>query len=118
MRLALSLFLLAGCQPTESSFESSFPVDFCAYAAPCVNAAAPGSADTGEVTEDACTAEVTDYVATVAGDDGCTFNADAAGACLSAIADASSCADGEAVRDACEGVFTGDSCDLHLDAML
>lgn len=113
------LLVLTGCATTESQFQGDFPAKFCAFAVPCINDAAPGaSADTADVTESSCTTEMTDYVDTLNSDEGCTFDSDAAEKCLAAVDAAASCGDAENVRDECEGVFSGDSCDLHLDAFL
>lgn len=113
-----AILTLTGCAVTPEAFQEDFPPAFCTYAVPCAEAAPPGETDTGALSESQCEVEFTDYVATVSGDEGCTFNADAAQACLDAIAAAASCSAAETVRDACEGVYTGDACDLHLSALL
>lgn len=112
------LSLLLACSPSVSSFQSDFPVSFCAYAVPCAEALPPGDADTGVLTTADCEAEVGDTLAAVAGDEGCTYDGAAAQACLDALTAADSCSAAESVRDACEDVFTGDACDLHLSEML
>ncbi len=115
--LPFSLFLLAACTPTVDQFRSDFPGTFCAYAVPCLDELPPEDGDTGEVSTASCEAELVDYIDTLAGDEGCTFDGEAAQACLDSL-EAPTCSEAEGVRDACENVFVGDDCDLHLSALL
>lgn len=118
MRFIILLPLLAACQLTVDQFHEDFPPAFCAYAVPCAESAPPGETDTAALSESACEAEFADYVDTLESDEGCTFDPEAGQKCLDAIEAATSCSSAETVRDECENVFTGDSCDLHLSALL
>lgn len=113
----LPVVFLAACSTTPDQFTESFPAPFCEYAVPCIDELPPGS-DTGEVSTASCESEVTDSLATLAKDEACTFDAEAADACTAALEAASSCSDAEAVRDACENIYTGDDCDVQLYTLL
>lgn len=101
-----TLLLLVGCGISEEDFATQFASDQCAWAATCASATTAAAPLEGSC-EDALVATVT----ALNNDATCTYDAGAAADCLDAVA-ATACDNGDAIAAACDGVFTGEACNL------
>jgi hypothetical protein len=107
--------LLIGCAPSYEEFAETFPTEACDWVEACTDIDDPLPGETADVYE--CDDEVLDALESLNSDEACTYDAEAAQACLELL-ETAVCDDEAALINDCSDVFTGDDCELDLTTLL